>query len=79
MKNNEEKNWNPKAKAKGIRGEGASQPQRIENEIISPRGLVSSLRMKRYAELMRNHKKLEIKSFSDNKLPGWNAVIQLSQ
>lgn len=79
MKNIEEKNWNPKAKAKGIRGEGASQPQRIEGEIILPRGLDSSLRMKRYAELIRKNKKLGIKSLSDNNLPGWNAVVQLSQ
>ena len=34
-----------------IRGEGASQPQRIESEIISPRGSDSLNRLKRYAKL----------------------------
>ena len=33
-----EKNWKPKSQDKAIRGEGANQPQRLESEIIFPRG-----------------------------------------
>ena len=33
-----EKNWKPKSQDKAIRGEGVSQPQRLESEIIFPRG-----------------------------------------
>tara|TARA_R110002012_G_scaffold9693_2_gene44496 strand:- start:105 stop:329 length:225 start_codon:yes stop_codon:yes gene_type:complete len=32
-----EKNWKPKSQDKAIRGEGASQPQRLGGEIIHPR------------------------------------------
>lgn len=61
-------------KDKGIRPEGASQGQRIEGEIILPRGRVILNGMKRYAELIGNYKKQGIKSLCDNIIDRTNTV-----
>jgi len=64
---------------KGIRPEGKSQGQRIESEIIFPRGRVPHTGVKRYAELIGNYKKQRIKSLCDNTFDRTNTVKQYSR
>lgn len=78
MDNNAKRNWNPKTNSQGnqngsFRNNILKHVQRIEGETTTveynlSKSSRSSMRMKRYAELMRNHKKQGIKSLCDNNL-----------